>query len=69
MKKHDWWRINSHRDVSGDIYYCRNQGLVRARIKDGQWIWRKVHNARDALTVGFNIIEEEELKKYNGNRS
>jgi hypothetical protein len=65
MKKHDWWRMNSSKDQSGDIEYCLKQGLVRARVKNGQWVWRKVYNASDSIAVGFGIIQEEEAKLKN----
>jgi hypothetical protein len=65
MKKHDWWRMNSRQNASGDIYYCLRQGIVKARVKNGRWIWKKVYDARDALAVGFEIINSEELKKQN----
>lgn len=63
MKKqeHDWWRMNSSKDTSGDIDYCRNQGVVKARKKGGHWVWRKACGAKHAITIGHNIINSESV--------
>ena len=58
-RKPDWWRINPSKRATRDIEYDPINGMVRARIIGGSWVFEKVYNARDAEIRGHILADKQ----------